>query len=72
MTFCCLRVKRLAASDIEDGSLSDSSESSGTAEIASASGDRKTLEAQFKLLYRENLKLDKAYGDLQVSLIHGT
>ena len=34
--------------------------------------DRDTLEAQFKLLYRENIRLDKRYNELQVKskLVH--
>jgi len=56
-------VKRL---NKNDGEESDDVSWSETLKEPQTPGDRKTLEAQFKLLYRENVKLDKAYGELQV------
>ncbi|XP_076799576.1 uncharacterized protein LOC143444274 isoform X4 [Clavelina lepadiformis] len=58
LSFC----KRVASESDDGGAWSDSQEQ---IRIPDAPIDRQTLEAQFKLLYHENMKLDKAYEVLQ-------
>ena len=59
--------KRVASESDDGGAWSDSQEQ---IRIPDAPIDRQTLEAQFKLLYHENMKLDKAYKVLQVHTNH--
>ncbi|XP_078494189.1 uncharacterized protein LOC100179040 [Ciona intestinalis] len=56
---------RLCRRNSNEGRENIPHDSSESFRIPNTPEDRRTLEAQFKLLYRENMQLDRAYGELQ-------